>query len=181
MKISKKLPQFNNKKVLLIISGQLISDFYMVHNGIIKKIKKVQRKQPRYSDREGHFLVRGRGRLYGSGSVYEAKKNVTREKFKKDLARATINTVNKEKIDEIYFFAPKHLLPYFQEELPLRIKKLIKFDFRGNYTNKHPFKLLKKIKKRKLATKNKKGLLIKNLDRFKEVKKLLKRKKVGPK
>ena len=146
MKITKNLPQFDNEKVLLIVTGRQEAEFYYAGSGIVEKISEFKVKKPTYSDHEGRVIRQGRGQLFGSGT---ASKD-TKEKILQDFKRAfkkSLQTVLEGAPDVIYVYTPAPLaseLPaLFPKKTALRIKKII----RGNFYGRHPFEILKKITK----------------------------------
>ncbi|MBD3282598.1 MAG: hypothetical protein GF387_03285 [Candidatus Portnoybacteria bacterium] len=145
MQISKKLPQFNNEKAILVIAGMYGADFYNASDGVIEKVDEFRISEPTYSDREGHFQVKGRGKRFGSGSVYEPKKqkviNVLLNEFDKHFDDIVSSG------DSFYLFSPEYISNEFEKEISDKFKKKIKRVIHGNYLGEHPFSFLKKLGK----------------------------------
>jgi hypothetical protein len=180
MKVSKELPQFKEKKALFIVSGEKEARFFIVYNGEIKEVDSIK-IIPQYPDKEGHFERRGRGQFFGSGHVYEAKKEELRKEFSKKIEKAVKKISIKEKPDEIYLFSSEHMTNIIKRSLHPSIKKILKESFKGNYNDQHPFKLLEKIKEkgekeieeRRVIPKRRAALKI--LEKFRRAKKFIKK------
>jgi hypothetical protein len=150
MKISQNLPQFKNKKTLFIVSGEQEAIFYILENGEISTreqfriLKPQERKQ-----KEGAFLRRGRGMVFGSGAVFEPQKRKKRGEFLKQLEESIRDIFIKEKISEFYVFCPAQTKGYVREILPSDTANKLKRIIKGNYITSHPFELIEKSQKRK--------------------------------
>ena len=149
MKISSKLPQFGNETVLLIVASQLGAAFYFISRGVLAKIDYFELKKPEYSDHEGKFIRRGRGKIFASGAAYEFdKRGMTRE-FLRELEKRTKTIMAKYKITSSYIFAPTHLMEQVKAVLAEHLRGNYVMSFRGNYYSQHPFELLEKIGERR--------------------------------
>jgi hypothetical protein len=157
MKISQELPQFENKKALIITTGEQEAEFYLASNGEIEKIDSFRFEEPTYSDREGHFESRGGGNVYGSGSVYEPKKQRNRIEFRKRLENALDTIYKNYKIDSLYVFSPDYMKNYTREIINEVFHKRVDFLYEGHYHEVHPFELLKIINKQ-VKEKREKGM-----------------------
>ncbi len=146
MKISEKLPQFKKEKVLIIVTGNHVADFYYAKDKEIEKIESIEITTPHYSDREGFFKTSGRGEVYETGSVYEPQKQEERKKFLKKLKETANHILKNNKITQVYIYSPDYILNEVKQNLPQSLKKKVKDTFEGNYHKTHPFKLLEKIK-----------------------------------
>jgi len=159
MKISEKLPQFENRLALFIVAGTRTAEFYLAGDGAIDKINELRVEAPKYSDREGFFTRSGKGERLGSGSVYEAKKDKMRSDFHRELSEAVKKSAKKIKITHLYIFAPNHNLSSMRAVLPVSLRKTPSREFAGNYTKLKPFELIglisEKRENRKLRAKRK--------------------------
>ncbi len=154
MRISEKLPQFNNKS-LFIVSGRRLAHFYQAFNGEINKIESIQLEEPKYSDNEGFFVRMGKGQIFGRGAVLEDKKIETDKKFLKEVKEKTEDISRREKIEEIYLFASGYIEKNLPHLLSNDIKSKISNSFRGNFSKHHPLDLVKKINKKSEGKKTK--------------------------
>lgn len=145
MKISNDFPVLQKVNALFVVSGKQAAIIYRLRKGEINERETIEIKNPQYTDREGHFEYRGpRGRLHGSGSVYEPKNEYVQKKYLASLVKE-IKQI-KRPYDSIYLFAPMHVIDIIEEALPNIISKTIKHKFTGNFTKQHPTDLFKKVR-----------------------------------
>lgn len=149
MKISSKLPQFSSETVLLIVTSQLGATFYLVRNGELTKAVSFELARPKYSDHEGKFVRRGRGKIFAAGAVYEFDKQGMIKEFLRELEGQTRASMLKYKITDSYLYAPAHLMQQIKTKITKILGDSYMMSFRGNYHNCHPFELLKMIGVRK--------------------------------
>ncbi len=154
MKISKKLPQFKNKRTLIVITGKQEGKFYLAYKGIIEKLTYFKFTKPKYSDREGHFVTKGGAGKYKTGSVYEPKKEKLRIELIKRLQEKLKTILKRRKIDSIYIACPEYLKNRIKDAFPSSASKKIDLVIFGDYCHSHVYKLLEKIKE-KIGFKNK--------------------------
>jgi len=147
MKIKQELPQFEDKKALLIVSGKKEAKFYLANAGEVKKIDQLLPEEFKYSDNEGYFETRAMGKVVGSGSVRERMKNYLIQQFSDKLADKTLSLDKENKFDEIYLFSPDYMKNWVRENLSPQLIKKIVLQSEGNYVQNPPFDLLEKIKK----------------------------------
>lgn len=148
MKISDNFPVLQKVNALFVVSGKQSAVIYQLRRGEINERDTIKIKKPEYTDREGHFEYRGpRGRLYGSGSVYEPKNEYVQKKFLTSLVKE-IKQVRRP-FDSIYLFAPMYVVDQIEAALPNSISTKIKRKFTGNFTKQHPTDLLNKVKTRR--------------------------------
>jgi hypothetical protein len=146
MRIPFDLPQFKDKRALIIITGKQAADFYIAGDGEMTKISWFVLKTPRYSDREGFFVRSGRGKTYSSGAVYETLDDKIKGEFLKKFAHEVKKILARRSITDIYLFAPSYMKNVIQGAFPKRDLIFIRVSFLGNFSKKHPLFLLKKIK-----------------------------------
>jgi len=145
MKISENLPQFNNQKALFIVAGKQEAVFYFVADSQAEELKRIRLHKPKYSDKEGYFQRKGRGRIFGSGSVLETKNRKLRKDFIKELNNNLQDILGKRDVEEIYLFSPSHMMKSIKKSLPASAFKKLKQSYKGNYCEAHIFKILKKL------------------------------------
>ncbi len=149
MKISQNLPQFENKKTLFVVAGEQEAIFYIAHKNEIKQQESWQMSKPKeLPQKEGFFVRRGRGITLGTGSVFEPRKKKLRDDFVKRITDDIKKIISQDRPEEIYLFAPAQIRRYIKNNLPQDIRQNIQATVRGNYTNKHPFDLIKQIARR---------------------------------
>lgn len=149
MKISRNLPQFEGEKALIIVSGKQEARFFLAKDGIIEELESFQFEKPKYSDREGFFISRGKSGVYRSGAVYEFKKQRLVKELGNRLENGFADIIKYNKVDSIYLLSPEYLENYVKKAVPPDYKKKIKFLLKGDYSHFHPFDILNKIASQK--------------------------------
>lgn len=145
MKIQDKLIQFNNEKILLLVTGAHHYIIYSASNGIIRKIYEKRIDEPTYSDNEGMFKSSsGEGAF---GSVLESKKHKAVKDLSKSLSKESFKLVKNKKIDGIYLFLSPQIKSDLNDDLHQDVTKKIISTYDGNYTKEKPFALLEIIQK----------------------------------
>ncbi|MDZ7612034.1 MAG: hypothetical protein U5L10_04685 [Candidatus Moranbacteria bacterium] len=149
MQISKDLPQFNIKEALIIVSAKHGLELYRAYQGSVEKLESFEVENPRYSDKEGFFMSRGKNvGTIRAGTVGEIKDgDIKRDFFQKLKDFLKNHREQLEGCSEIYLFAPDTLITELKEEMPENIQKKIFMEFAANYHKSHPFKVLEKIDK----------------------------------
>jgi hypothetical protein len=154
MIISHKLPQFENK-ALIIVAGRRVAEFLQAFNGEIVEIDSVTVEIPRDQKKESLFMRLGKGQFFGAGSVLEDKNQETDKRFLKEVKEKTISLSEKNEIKEIYFFASDHIRKSLPEALTENIREKIILVVQGNYLKTHPLKLIEKIQRNQENNKTK--------------------------
>lgn len=145
MKITRNLPQFENKNALLVVSGLHEAVFYIAKDGFLEKIGQFKLLNPKYSDKEGFFVSAGYGRVFETGSVLETDKIELRHKFLKEMDKILDDIVKRRGVTDIYIFSSDFLKNELTDLLPREDRKKIRLIFLGNYTHFHPFQILEMI------------------------------------
>ena len=157
MKISRQLPQFSKQTALLVVAGQLGAEIYLAKDGEVAKILSFDLPKPRYSDRAGRFIRRGRGRVMSFGAVRDVDKGGLNKEFIRVLtARVKTETDKKKNLSASYVYAPGHLIKQIKKALAPLLGKSYKMSFRGNYLGRHPFILLEMVTARRSRRADKK-------------------------
>ena len=147
MKIPNNLPQFEDSKTLIMVTGSKAeAHFYLAYNGEVEKLDSFKMEDRTYSDKEG-FMQKGMfGRTMGSGFVLEAKKKKIQDDFIKNLRKHLEKIKDRNEIGSLYLFSPSHIKNRIKDAIPHPMDKKIKMVAQGNYQNEHPMKLIEKIK-----------------------------------
>ena len=148
MKITRDLPQFENKHALIVVAGLHAADFYIAGNGIMEMTGEFKMLYPHYSDKEGFFESAGHGQIFESGSVLEVNKAKFRHRFLRELDTLIDDTIIRKEITDVYIFAPDFVTNELLKLLPKKDKKQVRYFFKGNFIHLHPFYLLDLIKKK---------------------------------
>ena len=144
MNIRRDLPQFNERRALIVVTGRFAAELYVAHRGVIGRFDGFQLVWPRYQDNEGFFEQRGKDMTRISGSVRETKERERVKRFIRELRVRVWRAVVFEKPDVVFLFTPK--IQEVKDGLQERIRRLIVAEVRGDYIRKHPFDVLTKIK-----------------------------------
>lgn len=150
MRISQKLIQFENETALFIVTGHHDGIFYVAKNGLIRKVASFHVEKPHYSDREGFFEKRRYGKVFGSGSVYEPKKDVVARDFRRQFLEHIDLLMGEYNFSRVFFFSPPEAART-KKLLPADLRRKLEFVFRGNYCERehHPFELIEKVADRR--------------------------------
>jgi hypothetical protein len=146
IQIPQEFMQFTDIKALFIVTGRQEATFYLAHNGTFKKIESFVISHSKYSDKDGHYMVRGGGKVYSQGSYFEKSKKDNDAEFEKEftvaLNKAFIKCANTNKV---YLFSP--ILSKIYKLMAKAHKDRVVFDLEKDYSHEHPLKLLDAIKK----------------------------------
>lgn len=155
MQISKELPQFS-KRSIIVAAGSRSAKVFRAHSGEIELVDQLKIETlASYSDKEA--LVRsGKGRTYGFGAVLEEKKKEFLAKFARELGDRIEKAFQEWSAESIYLFVPKHMKDLVPKRFSSEVKKSVVLLIEGNFVDKHPFDLLKiimeKVDKKKPLT-----------------------------
>ncbi|MDP3953487.1 MAG: hypothetical protein Q8P99_01540 [bacterium] len=176
MQISQELPQFEDQKILIIVTGQQEASFYIAHKGNLDKLEGLYIPPITYSDKEGYSEKRRMGMTMGTGFARENKKQTLRNKFLSELDTHLKKIAGEHEIEKIYLFCPPYMRLSVKGVIPYPLKEKPIVSIKGDYHQQHPFKMLEKIKE---AQKNKGGIKIigeaakKILDKAKQARKVI--------
>lgn len=144
MKITNKLPQFENP-TLFIVVGLKEAEFFFAHKGEIKKVEQFRIERPDYSDREDYDR---RGTIiFESGAKFEKMQKEQRKNLLIQCKMQVENLVDRFSIVELYLFAPIIIMNDLKNILPKNIK--IGGTITGNFQKVEMFSLIKKMNKLK--------------------------------
>jgi len=147
MIIEKNLPQFNQEKAILIVAGDQTAKIFFAYKSELKELEQIVIPTQSYSDREGSFGRKIKGDAIGPGAVYEKSKNEVQNKFTKQLAGLIDELYKKIKFDSVYLFSPDYMNKEIYSVFSKKISSLVKIKLKGNFVDRHPFILLRMLKK----------------------------------
>lgn len=145
MKISNKLPQFENEKALIIVTSKHEGKLYEAHAGEIVEIDSFKISTPEYSDKEGFYAGNGHSQAYGGNVIRENNKGKMITDLQNEI-QALVTKPETDHIDTIYLFTPQHLINIVENAIPIKLRKKIIFSFGKDYSKEHPFQILEKIR-----------------------------------
>ncbi len=160
MKIPQNLPQFENDKVIFVITGRQAAEFYLGHNGDLTELVEFKIENPSYADEKGSSMHRSGGITFGFGWALERNKQEETKDFLKQLGETSKRILAKYDATKIYLFSPQYILGGTKEVVKnIAGNKTEVRTFSGNYTRMHPLKLLEELQDRNTrhAEKNKAG------------------------
>lgn len=144
MTISKKFPQFQGEKVLILATGMEAASIYLAEDGVIQMIERFQTAWPVYSDSESFF---GRSKNMSVGSVVKDPKKIAYRDFMRDLKVRLKKMGDEHEITKVFIFTPKALKNRVFETLPSKMRSLVSHEIIGNLADFHPFVLLGRIQR----------------------------------
>jgi len=131
--------------ILLIIASKQGASFYTTEQGKLELLFTCTVPKPHYSDNEGHFKVRSTGNVIRSGSPRELDDSIVMNDFYKVLKQDIKKNIIISDYDSVYVTMPEHLKNSFSKTLPANIRKKVKHEINGNYSNEEPLGVLKKF------------------------------------
>jgi hypothetical protein len=150
MQIENKLPQFNDRKTLLVSTGRQRAKIYSAFKGSLKLEEEINIPVPKFSDKEGFFAQKssrgGKNRTLRTGSVRERQKEYLENQFKNALTKIIKDLTKRRNDMQIYLYTPDYMKNIILDDMPKGLIKNIKQVYCGNYYSYHPFKLIKIIK-----------------------------------
>jgi len=146
MKISQDLPQFEERKSLLIVAGKQEAKIFFALNGEINKIRDINLSNPHYSDKEGFFEVRTRmQKLIRAGSVLKPLKWKIINEFNRMLVKELNDLIQRGDYDYVYIISPVYLHKIVEKEIPPGLKEKKRRYIAGDLCHKHPFDILRRL------------------------------------
>lgn len=148
MYIKKGLPQFEDKKTLLVVTGSEEAIFYIAHNGQIEEKERVEVSHEDYINKDaGLFKSSSKGvGTMKAGTVYKENfsDHITKE-FLDRLEKKIKEVFKKEHIKSVYLFCPDYMKKQILKKTPKNFQKMLHITKLGNYVHSHPFELLESI------------------------------------
>lgn len=145
MQIPQQYPQFEEKKILICVMGTQEARFILAHKGILSELDQFKIEKPVYSDREGFFMTRAFGRIFGSGSVHEPKKQQKFVEFGTELEKKYKKLVISTGPDQLILTYPDYVEQVVKDKLPHSFKDKVRMELKGNFYKEDALEILKKI------------------------------------
>jgi len=144
-KVSNQINHINKRNSVLVVTGKQTAKIYELRRGRILQDPSITIANPKYSDREGFQMRRGRGSVWGTPSAYESKDNGAETDFLHSLEKQTTGLTRSKEFDAVYLFAPAECVRRIKKALPAGWLERLEFEYHGNFTKISPTGLLKKI------------------------------------
>lgn len=146
MQIPKKLPQFE-KPALFIASGEYEASFWLAFHGMLVK-KEQLRLNPREEAKEKQgYIFRSKGKELGATTHHERYREELKKKFQKRIHRLIHDFIAEYKLDELFLFAPNHIIQNILRGLEKTEQRKVRMKFGKEYTKKDPLKMLQEVEK----------------------------------
>ncbi|MDD5099035.1 MAG: hypothetical protein PHP35_01720 [Candidatus Colwellbacteria bacterium] len=146
IKIPRDLPQFDEKRALIIVSGGLEARVFLGDKGSLLEISHLRAPEIHYTDKENRFAKRVKGQTLGMGSVMKPVHRKEEAEFLKTFKKEILKTIKKNNPDNIFVFVPRYPAAAIIGSLPKPFDKKAKVISYGNYLDKHPKEILSLIK-----------------------------------
>ncbi len=146
MEINQDLPQFEESKSLLIVSGESKAKYYIAYDGHIELLDEFAVADPSLQLRDDYLKD---SKTWKSWAMPEEYKQYSQHKLLKRISEETREIVQKHKIKETYLFCIEFMKNEVKDNLAPEVKETVKFEFSGDMQYHHPFDLLKLIKEKK--------------------------------
>lgn len=145
MRIQQDLPQFEDKKSLIIVASEFQVKYYIAHNGQIELFDQFAVNNPRSQLQEDYLKTT---RLGISGSIYDSAKQEVQEKLLRRFHDEVVEIWKQHRIIDTYLFSIDFMMERLKEALPGDIRKTLRFEYPGDMQYHTPLKLLQIIKKK---------------------------------
>lgn len=147
MQIKSDLPQFEERKALIIVSGEFLAKYYLAHNGQITLLENFAVANPRAQLREDYVDTTKQNGI--SGSIYDGAKQEVQRKLLSRVGSETKKIFLDSKPDEVLLFCAEYLIKEMKQALAKEVRNAICFEYKGDMVSHHPFDLLKIVGKDK--------------------------------
>ncbi len=142
MKIPDNLSRWSNA-TLVIAAGILDARIYVVQNGAVAEHHEVRKEKPAYSDREGLFVRKGKGKVLGAGAVREDRQEEkTHKEFLDDLGHRLAELIGKHSVEKVLLFAPQQGFEEMADAVPAVLRPRIAYMAPGNFSKRRVLDLL---------------------------------------
>lgn len=143
MRISENLPQFEDKKTLIIVSSTQAADLYEAYNGEIEKMDEVRTERIDPDKPEGHFERKRAGQTLGGGGVVDDRDKRLKDRFHQDLQEA-LGEIGTD-FDTVILLSSPQDKASTKEQFSAQLAKLLTIEIDGNFVGQHPNEILKRI------------------------------------
>ena len=142
--LPKRLPQFEDKKALLIVTGSQNGKIYCATNSKIEELASIHIPGARFYD-TGGFLERPAKNKKMETTLIHLKSQLLRVPFLRELEKQLIPLLRIHAFASIYIFSPDGLAKHIAELIPRQLKNSIRMVVSGNYVRFSPLLLLEKV------------------------------------
>ena len=143
MKISHKLPQFENSPALFITSGEYEAEFYLALDGTLERKVKIK-MPPREEAKEKQAFVGVKSGRFGLAAVSHRGAYIEdlKRKFQKKVHGVIHDLLAQYKMKEIYLFSPRYSAKRIMDGLDKSERKKVRMEFFDEYIKVSPLKMI---------------------------------------
>ena len=146
MFIPQKLPQFDGRKLLIIVSGELQVKYYLAHDGQIYFLDSFFVANPRTEPTDDYFR---NSRLGIAASVYDRDRKTLQRKLLHRLRYDTTQIFKRERISETYLFCIDYMMKRVKSILPQEVWNTISFEYLGDMQYHTPLFLMEIVQQKR--------------------------------
>lgn len=147
MLIPQKLPQFEGRKLLIIVSGELQAKYYIAHDGKIYFLDSFFVSNPRTEPTDDYFK---NSRLGIAASVYDRDRKTLQRKLLQRLHHDTAEIFKRERISETYLFCIEYMMRRVKSTIPQEVRDTISFEYPGDMQYHTPLNLMEIVHQKRL-------------------------------
>jgi hypothetical protein len=151
VKISRNLPQFRNKKALIVLTGKEVIRIMVAEDGGITDKELYRIKGYFYPDRQGYMEQLGKNRMLMNWGPFDIGHDTWKEReFLLQLRKRARRYLEHEKPDEVYLFAEHEEVNKVKKQFPHEPQPNFVMVVPENMVRAHPFDILLRIKTKRL-------------------------------
>lgn len=139
-KIPSHLPQFEDRNILILSTGEKAGNLYLARNGKIKKLYFINADLPTHASR--NLIFRFVLRLFAPKSTDQEK---IHQNFLANLYTTLEQIHSERKIHQAHLFCPSFMRTKIEQHLPGQTEKVLANIFIGSYTLHKPHQLIEYI------------------------------------
>lgn len=144
MFIPDDLPQFADKKTLIIVSSTQSADLHIAHESEVATVTEVRTENLEHYDQPGQFQRSKAGKTLGTGGSVRDQAPKLKNKFHRDLGDA-LDKIDIDEIQQVILLSSPQDKEDTKEQLPKQLADLITVEIDGNYVGDHPKEIMQRI------------------------------------
>lgn len=144
MFIPDNLPQFADKKTLIIVSSTQTADLHIAHESEVTTVSEVRTENLEHYDQPGQFQRSKAGKTLGTGGSVRDQAPKLKNKFHRELSDA-LNKIDTDDIQQVILFSSPQDKEDTKDQLPKKLTDLITVEIDGNYVGDHPKEIMERV------------------------------------
>ncbi len=149
MKIKKNLAQFENTQAFLVVTDTVSAYFYRAHAGEIEQTERLQIELVKAPKRKNRLETRPKGVIVRSGAPEKDPEKKGKNLFIEEVVSRCVESFKERPFGELYIFSPDYVLGRIESKIPKDLKQKLVLSITGNFTDAHPFEILKRLEHEK--------------------------------